>query len=354
MVYLDQSYLSSMAKEAAGETRPSDAAYGRTMGCLLSLLRDAVDRDLILCPSSLVQSQEIGLDSRLENKIWNILQELSDSMSFYSYREIEFAQAVRALHHYLGRAAEPEDGRWQHAFPKNPHRQIERPRVYVHIPWRSEFAEDDRSRKERIQAFRRDQLDQLDRNSLTTYSECQRRQLLGVVQYVYVDPLKEYLRRIIGMITGSVTVPSLNEASSFRDLIEYLEFITPPYAFNLFREYCDVTGFDNSIPDERYWRFFESPNFAAIPYYDIFCSMEAGFVFYRPGRKPKASDPYDLAALSSVLPYVDIVTTDRTMKDMVIQLGLDTKYGAEVFSASQPDVEVLIQRLTEITKGQHR
>jgi hypothetical protein len=41
----------------------------------------------------------------------------------------------------------------------------------------------------------------------------------------------------------------------------------------------------------------------------------------RPGR-PKPSDAYDLAALASVLPYVNTVTTDSAMKAMLTQTGI--------------------------------
>ena len=66
LVYLDQSYVSSMANQATGVTRPEHAAAGRTMGRLLDTLRTLVDQDKILCPSSAVHDQELGFDDRLE------------------------------------------------------------------------------------------------------------------------------------------------------------------------------------------------------------------------------------------------------------------------------------------------
>jgi hypothetical protein len=119
--------------------------------------------------------------------------------------------------------------------------------------------------------------------------------------------------------------------------------------------YLTLTQSDVSLTEiddrrrERFSYFFESPEFDAIPYYDIICSLEAGFIAYKKDRKPKESDPYDFAALGSVLPYVDIVTTDATMKDMIVQLQLDQRYKTDVYSARHTDVLRLTKSLEALS-----
>ncbi len=55
----------------------------------------------------------------------------------------------------------------------------------------------------------------------------------------------------------------------------------------------------------------------------------------------QGSDLEDVLAISTVLPYADILTTDRYMKDLVCRLHLDDQYEAKVFSAAKPDVDAL-------------
>lgn len=76
--------------------------------------------------------------------------------------------------------------------------------------------------------------------------------------------------------------------------------------------------------------------------------MWAGFSYYEPNRNPKRSDPYDLTAISSAAPYVDIVTTDQEMKTMFVRLGLHTRYHVEVYSSSLKDINNLADRLTPL------
>jgi hypothetical protein len=139
--------------------------------------------------------------------------------------------------------------------------------------------------------------------------------------------------------------PSLDPDASDLDTLDYLNTVTPPLAMRLTQAYARFTNTNSPVGDENFWQFFRSQEFRRIPYYDIFCSLEAGFIAYKPERNPRESDPYDFAALASVLPYVDIVTTDSAMKDMLIQLGLHTRYQAEVFSARESDVRELLERL---------
>ena len=352
LIYLDQSYLSGMTKEAAGLTRPEHASLGQAMGGLLHVLRVLVSQNKVLCPESTVHQQEIGFDDRLEDATYRLLKELSDGVPFLTYRDIEFGQSVRALHRYLGVECDPEDGRWQHAFYRNPHKPIEYPRVYIRIPLPPEFAAEDRRRKALIQDTRLKALADQARKRPASFADGRKEEMLNAARTVYVQDWEKYLTWLFASLMGTASPPATT-GSLVQDYINEAEESHPPFAYRLAWEYCRLIGQTEVIPrpDERYWNFFLSPEFDSIPYYDIYCSMDAGLAYYNPDRKPKPSDPYDLAALASAMPYVDIVTTDGAMKNMLLQLGLHEKYRVEVYSSRQTDVEALTTRLARLIGG---
>jgi hypothetical protein len=147
-----------MAKSAVGVLRAGNAAYGQRMDALYQLLSRLVEENKVLCPRSAVHDQETDLfrdaNPEVARRIHRIARELSDGRGFHTYAAIEFEQTRRALRRYLAKDAEPEDGRWQHAFDSDPHAEVEVPRVYVQPPWPDAFVEEDRVRKTRMHAFR--------------------------------------------------------------------------------------------------------------------------------------------------------------------------------------------------------
>ena len=76
-----------------------------------------------------------------------------------------------------------------------------------------------------------------------------------------------------------------------------------------------------------------------IPYVNIYSSIWAAIAEYcRHGRNPERGDFYDAAILSLVLPYCDIVATDKFMKEILInKLHFDKEYKTRIFSATKTD-----------------
>ena len=62
---------------------------------------------------------------------------------------------------------------------------------------------------------------------------------------------------------------------------------------------------------------------------------------------------YDVSAIATALPYCDILATDAYMKWLIHQVGLDGKYGAEVFSARKADLPVFLRRLQALAGVEH-
>jgi hypothetical protein len=350
LVYLDQSYVSTMAKHGASAVRRDQAALGKAVGDLYDLLSRLVDADKVLCPMSAVHGQETELDDRVSDAVYEILYELADGRSFHPYPIIEFGQTRRALRRYLSRPAE-EEGAWQHAFNEHPHEPVRRPRMHVRIPLPKAFSEDDRRRKALMQTFREQQIALRAGSPPRSFADERRGQLGGVARIRYFDALREFLVRYNAVLEGDASAPRPAAGGWDQATIDYFDWTTPPPALRLIQDYAEITGKSplECVADDEYWQFFASPAFDAVPYYDVFCSVEAGFLVHQRDRKPRGSDPYDFAALGSVLPYVDIVTTDAAMKRMLKQLGLDFRYGVEVYSPQQPDVEALAARLAHPT-----
>lgn len=345
LLYLDQNYVSSITKELLGRTHPVHAAYGKLMGKLFEVISRLVEEDGMLCPESTIHDQEFGFDPSLAAPAHRLLKNLSNGISFLSYGHIEMGQVLRAQRRYLGQPVEPECGRWEQAFYSDPHSPIERPRVYVHIPTPAEFAVEDKKRKDLIQAFRTRARTPGPLRVAASLAEYKRQEMLSVVQWRYVVACQEYSDSLRAVVDGTSPFPRLSPNWTWEDFADYCKTAYPPLAVSVLTEYLALAGGIDGRPDRPFWSFFSSPEFGAVQYYDVFTSLEAGFRFYRPSRAPRPSDPYDYAALASVLPYVDGVTTDREMKDMLVRLGLHRKYAVEVYSAGQKDVVALTERL---------
>jgi len=170
----------------------------------------------------------------------------------------------------------------------------------VRVPWADAFAEDDQRRKDRIQDLRASLKETRSANPLP-FNDVLEAQFLGVAKHRYVLPIQQYLQTLLAIQTGAG--PRILEDSSDLHALDYLNIVTPPLAMRLVQAYARFTNTNSPVGDERFWQFFSSPEFRSVPYYDILCSMEAGFISYRTEREPRPSDSYDFAALASVLPY---------------------------------------------------
>ena len=345
LVYLDQSYLSTMVKEDLSLTPSHNDALGKAMKELLRLLMKLVDQDKVICPRSPTHEDETGQDNRLEVRIYHILNELSDRVSFHVTPSIGHRQTTRALRRYLGIPTDPEDGRWEHAFASDPHQPIDRPRIYVHVSRPEAFARDLRRRKNLIQANQQRHFPH-QRHPSDTFARYRHDQLVGVARLFYADPFLNYYQRSFEVATGVVSPPQITPTASEDEIVDFLNQELPPPAVELVEEYVALTGSSWLNPGGRYWEFFTSPYFETVPFWDIYTSIQAGLFFYKPNRRPKPSDHFDMAALATALPYVDIVTTDAIMKEMLGRLGLDQKYKVEVYSSRLEDVEALFERLS--------
>src|SRR5258708_38811482 len=86
LIYLDQHFVSDMAKQLGGAVKEQHAERGLAVGRLYGLLSQLVDEDKIVCPRSIVHDQETGFDSRLTGVIHRVLHELAGDTSSRVYQ----------------------------------------------------------------------------------------------------------------------------------------------------------------------------------------------------------------------------------------------------------------------------
>ena len=120
IVYLDQNYLSNMAK--ARLRRNKDES--RFWLSLFDDLRVAVLTDKIACPESQFQRKEARLDGRIEETVGRIIDELSWGLEFNPYEAILRAQIEHAAYRFLGKSPPPMEA-WSTAFKSDPRAPVE-------------------------------------------------------------------------------------------------------------------------------------------------------------------------------------------------------------------------------------
>lgn len=151
---------------------------------------------------------------------------------------------------------------------------------------------------------------------------------LAIIENLYVNPAADFSR-------------GHNDIFTFSAL---------DFSNDLFRAYADFTGAeDNGL---RIGEFLRSEQMAQTPFIDIHSSLVAGMITDTSGRKVQGSDLEDVLAISTVLPYCDILATDRYMKHLVCTLRLDDQYKAKVFSAAQLDAVALTSLVRDLPGGE--
>ncbi len=306
LLYLDQSFVSGMAKGRPPHMRK-----------LYDVLAPLVDDDTVVCPRSVVHDQETDLDDRISDAVHRIIRELAGGVSFRTYEEVLGGQLDRACLRYLGLPGEDE-GAWEHAFDVDPRAGLRRPRVDVRIKSPEEWAEGTRAMKDRVLSVRTNQ-SSVHGTRVTTHrwrgtlDDLVEPQFGGIIQCNFNSQSELAMRLALTIVT-----------------------LTPEAKR---RENPDLLA-----------EFLDSAQLRAIPIFNIWANLEAGFLYHEANRVPRASDVFDQMALSLVLPYVDIATMDQSMKGMAQRLNLDQQYGAEIYSPTEADVRALISRLQSLDR----
>jgi len=319
IVYLDQNYLSNMAKARGGFIKDKEQA--EFWQSLFDELKQAVLADKIACPEIEFQRYEAAYDSRLEEPIRQVIDELSWGLKFHTSTKIKESQICDAAKKFLGKEVEEREP-WAIAFQSNPQAHVEsrmtdilgaKGRISVHLSFSDEIVEHDRQLKSRY-VEEEDKYRKLDDALRRTYD-------IDVFLY-------EKMSFVSSCFLPRQAIISIDKHRQLTRLWEGLARV-------------GIELSDTTLAAD----FLESDELLNSPYIDIFCSIHAALIKHYPNRKNKQGDFYDVPILATVLPYCDIVTTDSFMKEIIVKkLHFDEEYKARIFSATKSD-RLAVQKL---------
>jgi len=327
IVYLDQCYLSNMAKAQAGYIKDEEQA--KFWHSLFDDLKKAVLDDKIACPELEFHMTEARYDRRIEEQIRQVIDELSWGLEFRPWRSILESQIENAAKNFLGKQLN-ERAPWIVAFQSNPQAPVEsrmedilgsKGRINVHLSLPTEIVAQDRELKLGF-------VHQAER-LLKTYSSNPLgwSELLLESKRSFWDGFwgKQARQSITQQVQEDSPLSQLTALDRYNELVDL---------WNRLRNIGINTDDPNMLKN-----FTESQQLFDSPFSDINASIWAAIgECYLQGRKMQRGDFYDVPILATVLPYCDITTTDRTMKEILVKtLHFDEKYKVKIFSATKAD-----------------
>lgn len=325
IVYLDQNYLSNMAKARVGFIDNKDLA--EFWNSLFDSLKKAVLSDKIACPELEFHRTEAMYDRRLEEPIRCVVDELSWGLGFYPSTDVLEAQIYQAAERFLGKEPEEKEP-WSVAFKSNPHSPIKsrmqdiwgvKTRINVHLSLSDEVVEHDRRLKERFVDGARFFL--VHDHSSLDWADLVRAEKLSFISSFFGLQAEQSIRQ---QWFSDLSIDQFIAAARLADLNRLWR--------RLGEIGIDIAGTTKVVD------FLESDELLGIPYIDIFCSIYAAIIKHFPNRRMRLGDFYDVPILATVLPYCNLVTTDSFMKEILVKiLHFDDKYKTKILSAIKQD-----------------
>lgn len=337
IVYLDQNYLSNMAKARLGSI--DDENLAKFWDSLFDDLRKAVLADKIACPELEFHRTEAMYDRRLEESIRQVIDELSWGLKFHQRESILETQVFSSAFRFLGKNESIKET-WATVFESDPHAPVcsrmqnilgVKGRISVHLSLPDEVVEHDRQLK----------------NKYVKGEELFAK--LGNVCHDWDDEvLAQKMSFINSFFLGGQDIRSIDQLRHDGSPLELI-VAAGRYA-NLVSLWERLAEIGIKVSDvTTAAKFLKSEELLNIPYIDICSSINAAIAKYYSKRRCRGSDLYDVAILATVLPYCDVVTTDSFMREIIVNiLHFDDKYKAKIFSARKIDrlaFQKLIQEL---------
>ncbi len=323
IVYLDQNYASSFAKAEYLDSWPDPRR--RDFLDTLSVLRHQTREDKLICPTSDFHRRESERSIRVRDFVWRVVDELAFGLRFRSSNDIAYDQMAIAACKYARRChADMTD--WRLAFISDPHASVKArassPRVLAHIPSADEFTEFEKSGAEAVD------------RAYSNYKK--QRAALGLTyEQEYAHNKKQVARESFWPWN-----PMPSEADDLASLL------AQPGSARLRAQQLQVLALAGAGTPA--YEFVESEDLLSCPHIEIRASLMAADIAKSPGKPPTVSLNVDFDIVASFLPYVDILTTDAYMKELMRQSGVLARYPTEVFSMTVEDHVRLTTRLSAL------
>lgn len=310
IVYLDQNYLSNLAKARYCPVKDENQAeFWRQ---LFEDLQNAVCSDLIRIPMSEFHEIETSLNTKIQGAIKDTLIQLSGGFQFRDSHSILEWQIIYAITQFRGMKL---TSNCHPVFQSDPNATVK-----------------DRFKDMII-----------------------KRGTISLTSYLVADP--DYIRklkvRFVNLIKQSLEKwPDIEKCTTSSILASKLDWISSsltsdPDMWAHIVQDIKRLGIQESVIND-YW---STGKLLDIPFIDIFSSLVA--VLYlkckKGGQNIKESDLFDISVLATVLPYCSIVTMDKTMKEIVVrELKYNKTYNAEIFSCTKKDSIALHNRIRQL------
>jgi hypothetical protein len=337
IVYLDQNYLSNMAKARLGF--PMNKADSEFWQSLFRSLKAAVLADKIACPESQFQRKEARLDRRIEEAVVRIIDELSWGLEFNPWEVILRLQIEDAAFRFLGKTPPPIET-WSIPFKSDPHAPVKsrmedvfgtKGRIAVSFSPPDDIIEEGRQSKLEFMDEAQEILNRYSNNP-PSWSKLLLQNKKGVLDGFMGKIARESITQ---QSQKDSPLDKLRALDRYNDLVDL---------FNRLQEIGINT--DKS----EVMNFMESEELYNIPFVDINGSIWAAIAQYGcQGRKGGKGDFYDAPILAVALPYCDVIATDGFMKEIVVKkFHFDEKYKCKVFSASKTDRQAFQKLIKEL------
>ncbi len=289
-VYLDTSFLSQLAKAGRGVSEDSFDIERWTN--LLTLLRCGVDNDILLCPASQFQTQEAMLAEGLLQEFVSLQLELSKGYYFKKWEDILVHQVANQALIYLGRPQDIDLG-WS-AFTKEPPPVID--------PFMTTIMKSNITQYAELARFLREKY-----SRKLSYNEYYREEKIDFLEGTFLNPNSD----LPGMLISEAKVRK------------------------------------EEVP--RLFSFLNHKSIDHVAFINIFCCLWASTIFHEQTRKYKPGDILDIAPLACTIPYCQIVTTDKNMKNIIGRLHHDKKYGISVYAPTASGLDTLAKALSDLS-----
>lgn len=138
VIYLDQNWMSNIAKAHFGQGRNDEQQY---FSNLFEVLSVGVAKNRFVCPTSEFHEYEASLGSRVKDTLWRVTGRLSRRLSFNDFFLVIHRQLRQAISEFVGRNS-VDDPWWFTPFNKDPDIPIPESDPYfyiVHIPLTAEY-----------------------------------------------------------------------------------------------------------------------------------------------------------------------------------------------------------------------
>lgn len=322
IVYLDQNYLSNMAKARLGSLK--NKGEHKFWLSLFNELKAGVLADRIACPELEFQRDEAEFDKRIEHAVWEVICDLSLGLEFKPYETILELQVEDAAFKFLGKNPPPREP-WFAAFKSDSQDPVQsrmssdafgiKHRIEVFISTPEEVISHDRQLKRQWKDIARSLLNQ------PTFNDWHKELL--VQKSAFIDNLLgPGAFNIIARQWASDN--SLDKYIAIRNRSKLLKRLIRLEQIGI--EHHNMAG------------FFNSGELLNAPFIDIFCSIDTAIVQHYTNRGPEEGDRIDVPILATVLPYSDVVTTDKFMKEILVnRLCFDKKYECKIFSGTKKE-----------------